>query len=155
MPLPLLGEELPGCAFQRLQHHERKRQSRMKASLLIQTFSTVPTVSYPSTPPVMTCVLIIGSCHSWCSKQHQKSHVKMHIFSMKQGKEKWERLPGSVMSERRRKRLTFPFPFSHLWSPQGYKEGCVAALYLWHPVGIKQEQNLILFIYLCMRMEKS
>ncbi|CAK6949710.1 Hypothetical predicted protein [Scomber scombrus] len=45
MPPSLLNKELPGCAFQRLQHHKRERQSRMKASLLIQTSSTILSLS--------------------------------------------------------------------------------------------------------------
>lgn len=98
---------------------------------------------------MMTHVLIIGSCHIWCSHPHQKSHVEMQKCSKKQRKEKGNRLPGLVMSGRSRKRLTLPSLLSPFRSPPGYKEDCVAALCLWlADIHWELVQKLILFIYI-------
>lgn len=127
MPPSLLNKELPGCAFQRLQHHKRKRQSWMKASLLIQTSSTILSLSEHSSDDDICSNHWVMS-HLMLS---QTSKVMMQKFSKKQRKEKGNWLPGLDMSGRRRKRLTPPSLLFHFWNPPGCKEDCVAALYLW------------------------
>lgn len=42
LPPSLPNKEMSACAFQRLRHYNRKRQPQMKASLLIQTSSSIP-----------------------------------------------------------------------------------------------------------------
>lgn len=143
VPLFLLNKEMPGCAFQRLQLHKRRRQSWMKASLFAVD-SDIQRLPFPqpSTPPMMTYVLIIGSRHIWCSRRHQKSHVEMQKFSKTQRKEKANWLPGLVMLGRRSNHLTLPSLlslFEALWDMSRTLR--LISTLQGHPLGIKQLQK--------------
>ncbi|KAG7500502.1 hypothetical protein JOB18_020413 [Solea senegalensis] len=59
------------------------------------------------TPPMMTCVLIIGSRHIRCSRSHHKSHVETQTFSEKRKQRKLEgKWIGYVGEEKKRLTLS-------------------------------------------------
>lgn len=146
-PPSVLKKELPGCAFQRLQHYKRKRQSQMKASLLIQTSSSI-LFPDPSAPPMMTYVLIIGSRLSPTSKVPRRDAEILKEAEEAEGKPtSWI---GYVMEEKK----TFDTSLCALpvLKPSRIQRGlcgCSLPLIRGRPLGIKQAQKWILFLYLC------
>lgn len=150
MPPSLLNKELPGCAFQRLQHHKRKRQSRMKASLLIQTSSIILSLSEHF------------SDDDICSNHWVMSHLMLSQTSkvprrdveiLKEAGEGEGKLTSWIGYVGEGKK-TFDtshsaLPFLKSSGIQGGLRNCSVPLIRVHPLGIKQEQKWILFIYLC------
>lgn len=137
LPPALLNKELSECAFQRLQHYKRKHQSQMKASLLIQTSSSIP-LPIRTLLSMMTHVLIIGSRLSPTSKVPRWDDAET-LKEAEEGKRKPTSWIGYVTEEKR----TFDTSFYALpvLKPSGIQRGpcsCSLPLIRGHPWGIKQ-----------------